>query len=362
MEKYSPLVIEYIEARQKNVLMAKYGIGFEEKLSEIFPPTNSFLDFIEKDLELEFGDNYDERFELEALLKNDAISKIPNITKYEFPQHRRILYDAENTFKLAISGVFEENIPYNTTLYSNEINAEIIQYECLDKPIIFFHGGLFVANLLLCKLYVQLIICEESKDVNKYKIYKSEIPETNAAVSLLAVYFFNHYFSGISEVVPTYSLKSNYEKSILSILLESISLFIFSHEVGHASYPKHLTNKEKTTKEKWDNEYEADLYALNRIINLYRKKEDSSPFILIGPVIFFKYLILVEKYKAGMNPEDSHPPTIERLKLYYFYLFNLTNEDEHEIIKQFLTLEEEISKTLISVFDKCSKIKSKLPV
>jgi len=60
MEKYSPLIIEYIQSKQKEKLMGKYGIGFEEKLSEIFPSNDSFLDFIEKDLEKEFGDSYDD--------------------------------------------------------------------------------------------------------------------------------------------------------------------------------------------------------------------------------------------------------------------------------------------------------------
>jgi len=350
MEKYSPLIIEYIQSKQKEKLMGKYGIGFEEKLSEIFPSNDSFLDFIEKDLEKEFGDSYDDpRFEIEALLKNDATDEIPNLTKYELRSHRRILSMAESTFKFAIKNEFEEYIPYNATLYSDNVEAEIISYEALDRPIIFFHGGLFIANLLFCKLYVQLI----SEKINEGEVSKK------SEITLLSIYFFNCYFSKISKIVPEYSLKSNFEKSILAILLESISLFIFSHEVGHASY-RHFENEdEKTTQELWDDEYEADLYATNIIINLYRKKEDRSIFTLIAPILFFKYLILLEKYRPEINEIKTHPPSIKRLEYYYIHLQNLTNEAEEEEIKEFLTLENEISLELISTFEKAAAFNKK---
>ena len=165
-----------------------------------------------------------------------------------------------------------------------------------------------------------------------------------------AIDFFNRYFSLTNTKDSNYSLNSQTENGILYLFLESLSLFVFSHEVAHSSY-SHLDTDEETTEKKWNDEFEADLYAINRIVELYRKKDNNSPFTLIAPIIFFKYLILVEKYKPEINKVDSHPPSHKRLENYYIHLFNLTNEDEEEIIGNYLTLEQNISLVLSEVFE-----------
>jgi len=92
--------------------------------------------------------------------------------------------------------------------------------------------------------------------------------------------FFHKFIGKTQTKIPDYLLKSTYELNILYTLLESITLFIFSHEVAHYS---------------WYDEFEADLFATNRVVDLYRKNKSNLAFTLIAPIIFFKYLIILEQ-------------------------------------------------------------------
>ena len=106
--------------------------------------------------------------------------------------------------------------------------------------------------------------------------------------------FFHKFIGKTQTKIPDYLLKSTYELNILYTLLESITLFIFSHEVAHYSC-SHLVKENKSIEEKWYDEFEADLFATNRVVDLYRKNKSNLAFTLIAPIIFFKYLIILEQ-------------------------------------------------------------------
>jgi hypothetical protein len=82
-------------------------------------------------------------------------------------------------------------------------------------------------------------------------------------------------------------LHSDIEEKIAYYFIESMSLFIFSHEMGHHLNKDFIGYDAKSDEEKCRDEHEADLYALNQIVKHIRNSPDSSPFLLLGPAIFF---------------------------------------------------------------------------
>lgn len=357
IEPYPPLIIAYIEAIQKPKF-AKYGPSFEQEINALFPSQDFMFKQIETELEKEFGEDYDNRFELEAILKGEVLKEIPNLTKFESPQHKSLLNISEMTFRSVVEKEFLDKIPYNATLYSTEADAVIKDYPDLDKPIIFFHGGLFSANLMFSKLYVQLITGEKQFGTKETKIpyHLKNDSETIKIVTLHAVYFHNYHFSSISKSERSYSLKTNFENSLLAVLLESMTLFIYSHEVGH-SYFKHYKNiEDKSTEEIWRDEFEADRFAMNSILDLYNNKQDAMILTLIGPIIFFKYRFLLEKYKPEIGAKQTHPPTMERMAQYYLWLEKVTRPEDKETMLAILTLEQSVSLELLGMFEKIHKV------
>lgn len=346
MEKYPSEVIKAIEDYQKHYLKIKYGPNFENKLDAIFPAQEELFNFVEKSLEEEFPNNLDSRFEFEALLKNEMLKDITNLTKFESPSHKYLVNLAESIFKDAIKDNIVEEIPYSASLPSNDIQAEICEFDGIKKPIIFFHGNIFVANLLFSKLYAQLV----PYDVKKSCIYLDEkkVLERLPHVRPRIIDFYKTFLAEPKTKTDQYQLNSIFENNILSELLESIELFIYSHEVGHASNNHFERYDKKTDGEKQHDEHVADQYALQRIINCYRKKEDPTGFTLIGPILFFKYLILLEKTNPKMAEDNSHPKAEERLSYYYIQLFNFINDYEEQKIKNIISFINYISSVILN--------------
>ena len=233
--KYSNEVLEYIIAEQRAKLVSSFGPDFEKELKEIFPTTDFFLDYIDQTLDEEFKEISDERIDIEVQLKNNAFEEVINLTQYEFPQYKSLLNISELQFRLSVNEEYLNQVPYSATFHSSEPDAEIRRYESLDKPIVFFHGGLFSANLMFCKLYCQLIQ-ENVKETDQAYYTNFDVktsPQDLMVVELCAVYFYNYYFSLISKVCPAYDLKTPFEKNILAIFLNSINFFISSQELAH---------------------------------------------------------------------------------------------------------------------------------
>lgn len=346
---YSKLVLEYIEAIQKQKLISEFGIDFENRLNEILPSEDDFLNYIEFSLNEEFQNN-DEKYELEAKLKNNAIERVANRTKYEYMQYKSLLNATELQFRQAIPLQHLNEIPYSATLYSEEPDAELKTFDDLDKPIIFFHSELFSANLMFCKLFIQLI--DSSEDEYENEEYKSfSITKNEAALKTMrinAIHFYRHYFSRISNTTPYYEFKTAFENNILAIFLSSISFFIYSHEVGHAML-KHYDNSEKETPQVWHEEFEADRFAMINLHNYCKVTESTNILTLLGPIIFFRFRLLLEHYRPEIGRELSHPPTMQRLENYQRYLrskFSLSIE----MLNAFLQFEEEASDYLAMVF------------
>lgn len=359
IEKYDPLVIDYIKSVQRPLLVRDYSIDFEKDLGNIFPPETFLSDYIESDLEREFGDDYDQRFELEAQLRNEAEKEIINLTNYESPQHKALLNIIELTYRSFATGDLIEKIAYNATLNSNLVNAEIKDFTAIDKPIIFFHSGIFTASYLFCQLYVQLIkSTETSNSMIPFELKDDD--ETIKTVTFCSTYFYNYYYSDTSKSIPKYTLNTNFEKNLLAVLLSSISLFIYSHESGHAYFKHYQDDDTKSKEDRWKDEFIADRFAMNRILEYYSNNEEARVFTLIAPIIFFKYLFLLEKYKPEINVIDTHPPTYYRLEKYYACLEEVVRPEDKAIFLQFLELEQNISFRLVSIFDKIDVINKKI--
>lgn len=355
--KYNSKAIEYIEAVQKQKLSILYGPFFEENIERIFPKEEDFLLFIEKRLEEEFQDNFDERFEIEAQMKNSATDEVTNCTKYEFKELKTLLNYSELKYRGCAPEELKDKIPYNATVHSDSVDAEIISFPELDKPIIFFDAELFSANLMFCKLYIQLISdTPPDNNLDRYDYFQIKSDEKTLNVAAFcAIYFYNHYFSGISKACPSYDLKTTYENNLLAIFLNTISYYIYCHEVGHYVLG-HSNNMIKIgTEELWKDELEADAFAMNRLADFHQADESSTILTFLGPIIFYRFLMLQELYKPAIGSQNTHPPTYKRLELYWAWLFKRINPSDKENLFNFLNEEQKLFEVLTSIFSKIHK-------
>lgn len=347
---YNKLVLEYIEAIQKQQFIREFGIDFEETLNEILPTEDDFLNYIEFSLNEEFEEN-DEKYELEAKLKNNAIERVPNRTKYEYMQYKSILNLTELQFRQAISPQYLSEIPYSATLYSEEPDAELKMFDDLDKPIIFFHSELFSANLMYCKLFIQLIENSEN-DLGKETYENFSITKNEEALKTMrinAIHFYRRYFSRVTNTTPYYEFKTAFENNILAFFLNSISFFIYSHEVGHALLKHHLNSEKKDTLKLWREEFEADRFAMINLHNYCRVTKSTNILTLLGPILFYRFRMLLEHYRPEIAAESTHPPTIQRLENYLRYLRSKFS-DSSNLLEAFLKFEEDVSEYMIIIF------------
>jgi hypothetical protein len=356
---YPPEVIQHIETLQKLRLTTTFGYDFEKEITKIFPNKDFFLSYIESELESEFQDSNDDlKFELEAKLKNSALDEIINLTKYEFREHKTLLNGAELQFrKSVLNPAHFEQIPYSATLHSADPNAEVISFSDLSKPVVFFHGGLFSAILMFTKLFIHLIQDTSNEDEKEYYTYFSvkDDEETIKILSLKAIYFYNCYFSKVSNECPNYALKTPFENNILAILLNSISFFIYSHEAGHVLLKHNMTDSEIEDETLWNEEYEADGFAMEHLQN-YCEVSGKNVLTLLGPIVFFRYRILLERFVSTVGLETTHPPTIERLMKYITWLESKIHPNDKEILNNFLQFEYKASSILANIFDKIDTV------
>lgn len=350
---YSQTAMDYIKAIQKTKLQAQFGLDFESNLSNIFPSESFFHDFIETQLKSEFNEDDDKLYELEAQLKNNALEKITNVTEFEFSQYKSLLNSTELKFRQCVLPAYCKDIPYNATLYSDLPDAEICFFTDLEKPIIFFHGGLFSANLMFCKLYAQL--SNENSPLDNQDAYlkfvvKSD-PESIKILNLNAIYFYNYYLSEESSECPTYELKTPFENNILAQLLDSIALFIYSHEAGHAIL-KHNHDIEKPITELHREEFEADRFAMIHLLNYCNHSGKGTIITLLAPIVFFRYRIFLERYKPAIGYIKTHPSTTDRLEKYVTWLNQKIHPADRQTVISFLTYEQQVFDKLKEIFDR----------
>lgn len=350
--RYGKEVIEYIEGVQKHKLFLKFGPDFKNIWNKLLPKDEGFLDHIEKTLEDEFQNNFNERFTLEAQLKNSALEEVTNRTKYEFRELKAVVNFSELKYRYCVSETLLAKTPYNATAYSGAPNAEIISPPELDKPIIFFDVELLSANLMFCKLYIQLI-CENPppNTIDRYKYFTvNDDDQAIRTATLSATYFYNHYFSSTSKENPHYDVKSSFKNSILAVFLDTMGYYIYSHEVGHYVLNHSMSTGGRATEQLWQDEFEADAFAMDRMKELHKANEQSTILNFLGPLIFYRYLMLSELYKPGIMHQNTHPPTINRVESYWRWLFKHHRPTHHQYLSSFLMEEQKLFEILCSIF------------
>lgn len=347
-------MIKYIEGIQKHKLSIKYGPDFEKIWKAQLPKEGRFLDYIEERLEEEFKDNFDKRYELEAQLKNSALEEVPNLTQYEFRELKAVVNFAEAKYHYCAPEKLKVKIPYNATAYSGSPNAEIIYPPELDKPIIFFDVELLSANLMFCKLCIMLISENPPPyTLDRYKYFTVKDDEESIKITTLcAVYFYNHYFSSTSKVCPHYDLKTPFQNNLLAVFLDTMGYYIYSHEVGHYILSHSPTTEGRSTEQLWKDEIEADLFAMERMKELHKANEQSTILNFMGPLIFYRYLMLSELYTPLIGEPKTHPPTLKRIELYWEWLVKYHRPADREYLYSFLMEEQKLFETLASIFEK----------
>ena len=139
---------------------------------------------------------------------------------------------------------------------------------------------------------------------------------------------------------------------VADILYYSMKTFVVSHEIGHMVLG-HLLNKNNKTileqKEKinpinlsYNQEYDADKFAQNSLINIDKVNKRSFP-IAVGGISFFTihnlFLLVTEKldiqtfnyYYSSL----THPPSIDRLLSLQKYLKKNTEKEYYQDIFKF---------------------------
>ncbi len=353
--EYPDYVMQFIKQTQRNKLTGYYGPLFERDLSTIFPSRGDFLSYISSAIENEFENNSDERYELEARMQNKVFDDVPNVTQYEFMQHKAILNETEILYRKIVDEKLASKIPYNATLYSLAKDAVIIKNAEWDKSIIFFHSELFGANLMFCKLIITLISAPLSivESYADFKLKKDQ--ETLNIVKANAIDFYKYYLTNESEDIPYYDLKTPQENNMLAIFLDGIMLFIYSHECGHEYFNHFAHDETKSIEQLWADEYQADLFAMD-IMGRYISKMNKEILSLIAPIIFFRYIILLENYSPVLDFQDTHPPTNSRLNLYLHWLKTVIHPRDHENLRIFLSFEQELSDCITEIFNDIHKL------
>ncbi len=324
---------EYIEKEQNEALKRTLGDDYVSKLPLDDESDIGFLKFINIYVNNKIK-NKAARKKLKTELKNHFLNNKTEGTAFESKYHREILNYSKDLFLRANPEFDKTKLPYLATLYSNEICAEISME--IGVPVIFFYGELFMANLLFSKLYA---LCmpfsfdentELHFDIRLIPILSRSQAHLDKAYDLLW-----NTINRKPHKAKSYLIKDDIIEFIGYQLLESILLFIFSHEMGHF-VKNHFDKEEKTEEENWKDEYEADEYASELIINNFH--ESGYVMLLVGPVVFFHYLILLEKIEISNETEESHPPSISRLNKYTEFVSKKLSGEEKRVFENHLIM------------------------
>ena len=110
--------------------------------------------------------------------------------------------------------------------------------------------------------------------------------------------------------------------------------------------------------DRWRDEFEADRFAMIHLRN-YCGVNNENILTLIAPIIFFRYRILLEKFRPQLGKLKSHPPTIERIQKYKQFLRKNIHPNDIILLENFLNLEERIYNILSVSFSKIHEVATK---
>jgi hypothetical protein len=327
--------IEYLKGIQLDYLKRKHGFDYVPQKDD-FATKDDLYNFVDNYIESKKDLSEDEKINIEIELKENILDSIFLNTEYENYFTWKILQNSyDNFIKLNPNLSFEGNL-FLGTITSNEINAEFISKEDNDVGVsyILFDIELTIAILLLSKIVVQSLPLIEQSPYIRFPIDLIELFKNVGLNKTIKDRILNcMYFS----IYKRPSLCKDYliENDLLEILslkiIESAELFIVSHEIGHYLhedvYKSDIDNDTSLDEieKNWDREYKADLYALNQLVKLYRKQKDY--FTLLGPEVYFNFMIIYEKFKVGLD-NKSHPPSSKRLEYHRTFLGNFLDEKE----------------------------------
>ncbi len=332
MKTNREVALEMLEAYQIEHLKKRFGEKYVEILSRINCPANfeSFLDDYINKKDLSVNDKEGVRQELKKEINSTNFLN----TSYESLSDWRILQKVHDKFSELNPQYDLKSRLYFGTVLSHEISAGAGYEKDIDTLFILFDGELLNLSLQLAKIISQSIPLSQDSPHIFFPIDSNELyenirsNETTRGRIIGALYFSIYKY-------PTdytaYLLNNELQEMVSAWLIESIEYFIFSHEVGHylngdfQESPSELSCGDKLKKE-WNDEFHADLFGLNKLVELYRSNRNILS--LLGPEIFFNFLILREKYDDRIKGNDSHPPATERLSTYRIFMQNFLENDE----------------------------------
>ncbi len=330
------LAIEYLKGIQLSYLKVKYGFDYEPNEKD-FTSKDGFYSFVDKYINSKIDLSENEKIEVEIELKNEVLNLNLLNTEFENFTTWKILQTAYENF-LSLNPDFSFNDNDNLflgTVSSNEINAEFISKKDNDVGVSFilFDDELTTAILLLSKIIIQSLPIVNKPPFIKFPIDLTELFNNVQLDEKIRERILNTLYFSICKrpsLSKDYLLENDFYELLVYKLIESTELFIISHEIGHfidedVYNEKSNLNTDKID-ENWRLEFEADLFGLNQLIKLYRKKQNNY-FSLLGPEIYFNFLVLYENLKSGLNSE-THPPASQRLEYYRQFLSNFLSEKE----------------------------------
>lgn len=327
--------IELLKDYQLKYLKLNYGAKYKIHLKNINNKSN-FNAFITEYVNSKDDLTDIERRNLLFELNKEISSSILLITEYESFAIWKILKSTHDKFTELNPDLTVNGDLYLGTILSNEISAGTTFEKDLDALFILFDGEFINIALQLSKIIAQSIPLSEKEPhiifpIDIAELYNNICRSNSIKERIIGGLYFSIYKKPTD--FPAYSLDSDLQEYISSMLIESIEYFVFSHEMGHY-FNGHLTGIKEDLdfaamlKKDWEEEFEADLFGLNKIVELY--KSTNKVFSLLGADIFFNFLILREKYDTRIKDDISHPPATERLKTHRIFLSNFLNETELE--------------------------------
>ena len=340
------IATEYLKGIQKHYLTKRFGLDFEKKLKKHMP--EELYDFVEEGLSGKSDLTEDEKFELEAKLKNYVLETRFLNTEYESPALWYILSSLIENIKALFPTT--NKFPYFGTVNSGDINAEAYSITGTDIKLILLEGELVTCGNLLCKIIAQSI---PLKDDSRFtlSVLKSDLDKhlnNNEITERFNDFFFNATirYPGKSK---QYFLKTDLLEHLSSILLDSFENFIIGHEYGHiyfnhfeAAHLKKVSFAESNTdlskiNLNWTQEFEADNFGTQVIIAL-DKSGDKFPFSVLGPDILFTFLhyqniFTINNSGDTRQESDTHPAPLDRKEMVREYIMSRYAEKDKEILR-----------------------------
>lgn len=369
MNNKREIAIDLLKQYQIDFLKSRFGENYHAVLDGI-NNSSSFDLYLNNYFELKNDLTAEEKTKIEIELKKEILSTNFLNTEFESFAHWKILKDIHSKFINLNPDYDLNNRLYIGTVLSDQISAGTGYESDIDALFILFDGELINVALQLAKIITQSLPLTASSPHITFPIdldvlYKNICLNDIIRGRIIGGLYFSIYRRPTDS--PNYSLNNELQEFVSSMLIESIEYFVFSHEIGHYLNghlnERHLDEIKKLKpidkmKRDWDEEFEADLFGLNKIIELYRS--NKSMLSLLGPEIFFNFLILREKYDRRIKVEISHPPATERLNSYRIFLGNFLEDKEIQDFKKHQDIIDSLFRYYEIVLNDFVKFKSHL--